>query len=184
MLLLKKRSDNMNITFRPLRDEESEYIKLQKWCSKKYVYEWFEQRILSLDEIRNKYKNKLKNNKQELLIIQENNTDIGLVQIYKYEDSLSIKELNKYKNIYEYDLFIGIESYLNKGLGKEIINLVNKRIYSKYKADSIILRPFKRNIRAIKCYEKSGFKLVNEYQGKDTLGNPEIISVLLNEVKK
>ena len=56
-------------------------------------------------------------------------------------------------------------------------------IYDKYNADAIILRPFKRNIRAIKCYEKCDYKIIKEYDGKDTLGNPEIISVLLNTKK-
>ena len=90
-----------------------------------------------------------------------------LVQIYKYDD-----------NTYEYDLFIGEENYLNKGIGTIIVNKVNNYIYDKYKAKSIILRPFKRNIRAIKCYEKCGFKYISEYLGKDTLGNPEVIVVL------
>ncbi len=54
-------------------------------------------------------------------------------------------------------------------------------IYSKYNADGIILRPFKRNIRAIKCYEKCNYKIIDEYEGTDTIGNPEILTVMLNE---
>ena len=159
-----------NITFRSLEDTGKEYKQIHKWCQNKFVYEWFEQRILSYDEIVNKYKNKLKENKQELLIIKCNNIDIGLVQIYKYDD-----------NTYEYDLFIGEEEYLNKGIGTIIVNKVNNIIHDKYKTKSIILRPFKRNIRAIKCYEKCGFKYISEYLGKDTLGNPEVIVILKKE---
>ena len=58
---------------------------------------------------------------------------------------------------------------------------VNDIIINKYHANSIILRPFKRNIRAIKCYEKCCFVNILEYLGKDTLGNPEVISVLIKE---
>ena len=52
----------------------------------------------------------------------------------------------------------------------------------KKKGNSNIIKieVFKENIRAIKCYEKCNFKLIADYDGKDTLGNPEIISVLLN----
>ena len=159
-----------NITFRKLEDNQNEYIQLHKWCQNEFVYEWFEQRILSYDEIVNKYKNKLKEGKQELLIIKCNDKDIGLVQIYRYD-----------KDTYEYDLFIGEEEYLNKGIGTIIVNKVNNYIHDNYKVNSIILRPFKRNIRAIKCYEKCGFKYINEYLGKDTLGNPEVIVVLKKE---
>lgn len=171
----------MDIVFRPLNDEEKEFVQIHKWCQNNYVYEWFEQRILSLDEIRNKYKNKLKEGKQLLFIIQCNNKDIGLLQLYKFENDINLKELEQYKNIYEYDLFIGEEDYLSKGIGPKIINLINKEIYSKYNADAIILRPFKRNIRAVNCYKKCNFVLLNEYKDKDTIGNTEIISVMLNK---
>lgn len=46
-----------NISFRKIEDND-DYIKLYNCCKNKYVYEWFEQRILSYDEIVNKYKNK------------------------------------------------------------------------------------------------------------------------------
>ena len=159
-----------NITFRKLEDNSNDYKLLHKWCQNEFVYEWFEQRILSYDEIVNKYKNKLEEGKQELLIIKCDNKDIGLVQIYAYDE-----------DTYEYDLFIGEEKYLDKGIGTIIVNKVNNCIHDKYRVSSIILRPFKRNIRAIKCYEKCGFKNINEYLGKDTLGNPEIIVVLKKE---
>lgn len=170
----------MSISFRKLTNNEEEFIQLHKWCQNEFVYEWFEQRILSLDEIRTKYKNKLNRGIQTLFIIQYDGLDIGLVQIYKFEKDIKLPELNSFKNTYEYDLFIGIEEYLSKGIGTTIVELVDDMIYSNYKADSIMLRPFKRNIRAIKCYEKCNYKLINEYLGKDTLGNPEMISVLLN----
>ena len=171
----------MNTSFRSLEDNEDEFIQLQKWCNNKFVYEWFEQKVLSLEEITNKYKAKLEQQKQKLYIIQCDNKDIGLIQIYKFENDINIEELSKYDNIYEYDMFIGEEEYLSKGIGKKIIKLINYSIYTKYNADAIILRPFKRNIRAIKCYEKCNFKVISEYKDADTLGNSETIVVLLNK---
>ena len=166
----------MEITFRNLINQESEFRKLYKWCSQEYIYEWFEQKKLSYEEIVDKYTNKLNDKKQDLLIIQCDGKDIGYTQIYKYDG-----KIDNYKNLYEYDLFIGDINYLSKGIGTIIVKEINNLIYSKYNADGIILRPFKRNIRAIKCYEKCGYKVINEYKGIDTLGNPEEIVVLLNE---
>ena len=163
----------MTITFRKLEDNDEEYIMLHKWCNNEFIYEWFEQRKLSLEEIKTKYKNKLKNKKQDILIVRCDDKDIGLVQIYKYEKDIDIKELNSYKNLYEYDIFIGEEEYLSKGLGSLIINLVNEIIYTKYKTDAIILRPFKRNTRAVRCYKKCNFEEIAEYDGFDTLNNKE-----------
>ena len=171
----------MEITFRKLEDNDNDYIKLHKWCSNKNVYEWFEQRILSFDEIKNKYKKKLLESNQDLYIIECDNNDIGLIQIYKYEKDIDNEELNSINNLYEFDIYIGEEDYLSKGIGKIVINKAVDKIYSMYHADAIILRPFKRNERAIKCYEKCNFKTFFEYYGKDTLNNDEIIVVLLNK---
>ncbi len=170
----------MNITLRNLEDKEEDYKKVYNWCQNKYVYEWFEQRKLSYEEIHSKYKNKLDMHNQDIFIIKCDEKDIGLVQIYKFEKNINIKEINKYNNIFEYDIFIGEKDYISKGIGKEIIELINNIIYMIYNADAIILRPFKRNIRAIKCYEKAGYKQIYEYLGKDTLDKDEEIIVLLN----
>ena len=167
------------ITLVKFSDHEDNYKLMHKWCSQKFIYEWFEQKKLSYDEIVNKYKTKLITRKQELFFVSYNEKNIGFVQIYKYEDN-KLDKLNKYNNIYEYDIFIGEEAYLSKGIGTEIVNYINKYIYNKYLADCIILRPFKRNIRAIKCYEKNRFDIIYEYDDVDTLGNKETFLVLMN----
>jgi len=161
-------------------DKKDSYELMYKWCSQEFIYEWFEQRKLSYEEIENKYKNKLLANQQQLFFINYNDNKIGFVQIYKYDDNKS-KTLIKYDSIYEYDIFIGEPEYLSRGLGEKIINYVNNYIYENYLCDCIALRPFKRNERAVKCYEKCGFEIVDEYIGTDTLGNKEKMIVLLNK---
>ena len=155
------------IIFSKLTDDEKNYKKIYKWCQNKIVYEWFEQRKLSFEEIKEKYHNKIISKKQDLFIINYDNKDIGLVQIYKYDGNII--------NAFEYDLFIGEIDYLGKGVGTIIVNLINEKIFNEYMANSIILRPFKRNIRACNCYKNSGFRIIREYDDVDTLGNKETI---------
>ena len=155
---------------------------MHKWCSEEYVYEWFEQRILSYDEIVKKYKNKLKSNTQTLFLIEYNGCLIGYTQIYKYTDKI-YNELKYLNDIYEYDIFIGEKDYLSKGIGSKVIDYINKYIFNNLKADAIVLRPFKRNTRAVKCYEKNSFCVIHEYEGYDTLGNKEKMLVMLNKKK-
>ena len=161
-------------------DKKDSYELMYKWCSQEFIYEWFEQRKLSYEEIENKYKNKLLANQQQLFFINYNDNKIGFVQIYKYDDKKN-EALIKYDSIYEYDIFIGEPEYLSRGLGEKIVNYVNNYIYENYLCDCIVLRPFKRNERAVKCYEKCGFEIVDEYVGSDTLGNKEKMIVLLNK---
>lgn len=169
----------MNIEFIKFKDNEDNYRLMHKWCTKRYIYEWFEQRVLSYEEIVNKYKSKLSNSNQDMFIISVDNIPIGYTQIYKYDDKEY--DIIKNKNVYEFDIFIGEEDYLSKGIGSIIIDLLKDKIYSDYNADYIILRPFTRNTRAVKCYMKNGFNKIDEYQGTDTIGNKEDIIVLLNE---
>lgn len=159
-----------------IRIDESniDYDLIYNWCKNKFVYEWFEQRILNKEEIKQKYNNKLINSQQKLFYISYNKILIGLVQYYISDYKLKNKD-----NLYEYDLFIGNPEYLSKGIGKEIINKINKFIFINEKANQIILRPFTRNIRACKCYEKCRFKKIKEYKDIDTLGNKENYSVYI-----
>ena len=167
-----------NIELIKFNDITDNYQLLHKWCSQRHVYEWFEQRILSYEEIVNKYKKKLLEGKQDLYLINCDHKPIGLIQLYQYED-LIYDEIKEFKNIYEFDLFIGEIEYLHKGIGTMIVNLVDELLFHKYAADCIILRSFKRNINAIKCYQKNGYNIINEYDGEDTVGNEEKIVVLM-----
>lgn len=171
--------NNLNITFRKFQNKEEDYANMYKWYQNKFVYEWFEQRKLNYDEIKKKYKSKLINKREELFIIKSNKKDIGYVQIYKNTNGLKLNELKKYKNIYEYDLFVGEEAYLNMGYGRVIIKKINEMIYKKYNADCIIIRTFKRNIRAVKCYKKCGFEIIHEYIDRETLEKKEIAMINL-----
>lgn len=170
------------INFRRLCDKD--FQNLYKWCNNRDVYQWFEQRQLSYNEIISKYSNKLNNKNQNLYIIELNGISIGLIQLYKYNNDINLDLSNRIKNIYEYDIFIGESKYINKGYGNTIINKFNYMLYKKHNVDAIIIRPFKRNVRAVKCYLKCNFKIIYEYSGFDTLGKEEKILVLINTKEK
>ena len=70
--------------------------------------------------------------------------------VYKVWDKKNDK-LIKYDNVFEYDIFIGESEYLSRGIGTKAVNYVNNYIYENYLCDCIVLRPFDRNERAIKC---------------------------------
>lgn len=156
-----------------INNNNIDYKLIYNWCSKKHVYEWFEQRILSQKEIENKYSNKLIKQSQELFYIVFSKKRIGLAQIY--ESDFRGEKVN------EFDLFIGEEDYLDKKIGREVLAIILEYIYSKNN-NKTILRPFKRNKRACNCYKRAGFKWLEDYMGKDTLNNPETISVYLWKV--
>ncbi|MBE6158310.1 MAG: GNAT family N-acetyltransferase [Firmicutes bacterium] len=163
-----------NIVFRELTDSIDNFRNLHKWCSQKDVWEWFEQRLLTYDEIIEKYQNKLAINEEDMYIINYNKKDIGFTQIYKFVNYMKI--IPECQNIIEFDIYMD-NMFIGQGIGTEVVKKECKFIFDNYNCDAIVLRPFSRNIRAIKCYEKCGFKFIKEYDGQDTLGNPEKISI-------
>lgn len=172
--------NNLDITLKKLRNNKLDFKKIYIWCSQPHVYTYFEQRILSLDEITTKYQNKLKSNIQELYIIKSNKIDIGLVQIYKYNNDLNIPYLNN-KIVYEYDLFIGNKEYLNNNIGRKTIQIINNKIIKKYHPEAIILRVSSANKRAIKCYTHSNFKKLSTYESTNTINKKEKYIVMIYE---
>ena len=95
----------MNIELELITNENVDYDLLHDWCSKEFVYEWFEQRILSKEEIYTKYSNKINNSNQVLFYIKADSNLIGLVQYYK-----SDYEVKEFNNLYEYDCLLGKNS--------------------------------------------------------------------------
>lgn len=57
----------------------------------------------------------------------------------------------------ELDIWMGKLKYTGKGLGTEAIKAVIEFVESEYKIKTFIIRPWKRNLNAIKAYKKCGF---------------------------
>ena len=152
----------MDVTLRPLNNGNAEFKQIHKWCKNKFVYEWFEQRVLSYEEIKNKYYERtLDNTKVPVYMIEYKSIPIGIIQ-YKEVD----------KNKYELDIFIGDINLHNKGIGKLVINKMCDYLFNN-NAKEIIMCPLKDNLKAINCYKKCGFIIEKEFTDKDTIGNKQ-----------
>jgi RimJ/RimL family protein N-acetyltransferase len=62
----------------------------------------------------------------------------------------------------EVGIFIGDKSYLNKGYGTEALTLLLDYGFKALNLHNISLRVYAYNKRAIKCYEKVGFKIIGK----------------------
>ena len=72
--------------------------------------------------------------------------DIGLV------------EINWRKNEAELIVRIGHQDYLGRGYGYDAVSCLLNFIFSTTKLNNIYLRVFADNIRAVKCFERCGFR--------------------------
>ena len=152
-----------NIRIRTLTDDD--FSLLHKWLTDERVLEFYggRDKKYTLELIKEHY---TKNWKNEVLrvIIEYNDIPIGYGQIYKMYDELYI-EYNYPKSnniVYGLDQFIGEPEYWNKGIGTEYIKIILKFLIEERNAAAAIVDPHMDNIRAIKCYEKAGFKIIKE----------------------
>jgi aminoglycoside 6'-N-acetyltransferase len=66
--------------------------------------------------------------------------------------------------VYGIDEYIGEVSGWNRGLGTRAISLLLRYLFQAKGARKVILDPHVTNLRAIRCYEKCGFRKVKILQ--------------------
>lgn len=139
----------MNVKIRKLTLEDTENIVL--WRNKSFVLENFIDRKQLTKENHIAYFNqRIVTKEVEQFIITCDEIDVGTV---------FLRDIDKINNKAEFGIFIGIEKYLARGIGalatKEILSFG----FNELKLNKIFLRVLGKNTRAIKSYEKSGFKV-------------------------
>ena len=83
------------------------------------------------------------------IVNKENDTLLGNISLMK------IHEVNRTA---ELGIFIGDENYLSRGYGSEAIMLLLDYAFKYINLNNIMLKVFDYNKRAIRAYEKCGFK--------------------------
>lgn len=72
----------------------------------------------------------------------------------------SIFRINERNRKAEVGIFIGDKNYLNKGYGTEALSLLLDYAFNILNLNNIMLEVFGFNKRAIRSYEKAGFKII------------------------
>ena len=98
------------------------------------------------------------------VIFEYKGNEIGYGQIYRLYDELY--EEYQYPQsgeiVFAMDQFIGEPEYWNRGIGSKYVQMVLEFLKAEQNADAVILDPWKSNARAIRAYEKAGFKIIAE----------------------
>ncbi len=161
---------NTNITIRKMNDCIDDYSLMANWLSDPIVLTYYEGRdnAFDLDKVIEHYQPRAKGEDYVVsCIIECGDKAVGYIQYYRadIDDPIMEKpEVGKklagraFHNPYGIDLFIGETEYWNKGIGTSIIQLLVHYLFENNLADIIFIDPQTWNERAIKCYEKCGFK--------------------------
>jgi RimJ/RimL family protein N-acetyltransferase len=114
------------------------------WLQKSHVKQWWNDGDDTLEKVAAHYGAA---DETSRFILIDGETPVGYFQYYFVKNG-----------VIGIDQFIGDESYLNRGVGTETIKIFVRMIIEKYNPPFIILDPSPENARAIKCYEKVGFR--------------------------
>jgi len=77
-------------------------------------------------------------------------------------------------------IFIGNKNYWNKGYGTEAMNLLLDYGFNLLNLNSIMLRVYSFNKRAIKCYKKCGFKEIGRRREATIIGNKKYDQIYMD----
>ncbi|MCD7901657.1 MAG: GNAT family N-acetyltransferase [Bacteroides sp.] len=151
------------VVLKPLQDEDIPVF--DKWLDKEYISKWFGDKQDWLDEI-----NEREGSYSFLkhFIVYYKNRKIGYCL---YADCFFLKDLEEeghdfedtYADVteeghtYEIGYLIGEEEYLNKGIGKKIIQLLEEKIIE-IGGKEIASDPDEENIISVKALLSNGFK--------------------------
>jgi RimJ/RimL family protein N-acetyltransferase len=122
---------------------------LLEWLSKEHIRQWWNDGDDTLEKVAQHYGKKDADVARFILTELEGGVEkpVGYFQYYLVSDgSIGI------------DQFIGDENRVNQGIGEKAIRMFVELILRRCKPTSIILDPSLDNKRAIRCYEKVGFR--------------------------
>jgi aminoglycoside 6'-N-acetyltransferase len=135
------------LSFRPLRT--TDFPLLLTWLTREHVKQWWNDGDDTLEKVSQHYGAEEPDVARFILIesIVEDEQPLGYFQYYVVS-----------KETIGIDQFIGEVDHINMGIGTAAIRLFVELIVTKHKPQQIIVDPQPENRRAIRCYEKVGFR--------------------------
>lgn len=129
-------------SFRKLLPED--FPQMLEWLAENHVKEWWNDGDDTPEKVAAHYGT---TDGTERFLLLDDEKPIGYFQYYFAND-----------NAIGIDQFIGEKTLLNRGIGEKTIRMFVQMIFEKHNPSYIILDPSPENKRAVRCYEKVGFK--------------------------
>ena len=137
------------LSFRPL--VTTDFPLLLEWLQRPHVKEWWNDGEDTLEKVAANYGLPADDEERFILMMVpgdgEEAQPIGYFQWYLLPDGTA-----------GIDQFIGEEHLLNRGIGTQAIAQFLALLVARHHPPRIIIDPDPRNARAIRCYEKVGFR--------------------------
>ena len=141
---------------------ETDLPLMLKWLTDDRVLEYYEGRDVrfTMDTLSEHFLEAIPNGSR--MIIEYNGLPIGYAQAYRVSGEM----FNEYDYpddghiVFAMDQFIGEPECWNKGIGSSFLKMMAAYLKENMAAERVLLDPHQNNSRAIRAYEKAGFKII------------------------
>jgi len=152
------------LSIRLMRDDDHDYELLASWLSDPRVLEWYEgrDRPFDLDHVREAYSPRvLADEGVQPCVVSEGDTPIGYLQFYPVAPFAREYEIDPdvdCSRMWAVDQFIGDPERRGRGLGTAVLSMLVAYLFVERRAERVLVDPCVSNERAIRSYEKAGFR--------------------------
>ena len=149
---------NGDLKVRKLEDKDK--FLLVKWLSDPTILEFYEGRDnpFTIEKVEKAFYPP--EDDEVRCIVEFDDKDIGYIQFYPLDDKAKKDYGYVEEGVFGMDQFIGEAAYWNKGIGTLLVSSIVDYLTDEMKASKVVMDPRVSNTRAIRCYEKCGFKKV------------------------
>lgn len=145
------------VSFREMADDEEDYKRLAGWLCNPKVREWYGADDFpsppTVEEVKQTYAvRRLREEETRPCFILIDGSPAGYIQYYP------IREHWEEDGVYGVDLLIGEDGVRDRGFGTRALREMTRFLFRQLHARKISIDPDYRNARAIRCYEKCGFR--------------------------
>jgi RimJ/RimL family protein N-acetyltransferase len=148
------------LTLRPL--EERDLPALLEWLREPDVLYWWDNELPDVAAAREEFLH-APGARERSYVIEEAERGVGLIQCHHPDQGL---EYERYAGI---DIFIGVAAARERGLGTEAVRMLLAYLFEELGVHRVTIDPEVGNARAIRAYEKAGFRFEGVLRGNDFL---------------
>ncbi len=144
---------------------------LSEWLNRPHVAEWWDDRPVSCAAVREKYLPRiLRSTSVSVYFAYLKGAPVGFIQSYlAAEQSDGWWPDERDLGVVGIDQFLADADDLGKGLGTEMVSQFVSAVFEDPAVTQIQVDPKPTNLRAVRCYEKVGFRKVGMIETPDGL---------------
>jgi RimJ/RimL family protein N-acetyltransferase/adenylate kinase family enzyme len=144
----------------------SDFELLHSWLNKDHVYPYYDGKI-TLENVKAKYQKNIDSDAVFPFIVYMEMKPIGFIQIYHAPQVGDGWWESEPEGTWGTDQFIGELKYMGKGIGSKFVQQFTDELLAKPHIKKIITDPAPNNPRAIRAYQKAGFRKLGEIDTPD-----------------